>query len=465
MMQFLAMIILARLLTPDDFAIMGVVLFFVSISAVLLDSGMGGSLVRKKDVKDIDYSTLFIFNASLGIIIYIILLLTANIIADFYKMRELAQIINIIGISIVISALGKIQNIILIREFKFKELSIISTVSNLIALIFAIVLATRGFGVWALVMQNLTQSILVVGLQFTYNRYIPKIKFSLTSLKEQWDFGVHLLLSQSIYTIYQNIFSLIFPKISTLHFSGLYVQANKIQQIPSNISSSVIQTVAFPILAKIDDPAHFKSINRRFIRQTYLVVFTILCAMAIFSRPLITIILGTTWIDAAPILSILAISGLGYIIMFMIRNTFKSMGVTRMILRLEIIKVLTGLIFIACVFKAGDYMILLGIVLASFVATAISIFLLSKKSNYSQKEQYYDIFRSLQPAVIPMIIIIPLILYWSISTYISILCVLPLYTIMVFVTGVLLKNQETLFIASKIRCKMQRVLHHNFFVK
>ncbi|MFV0398360.1 MAG: lipopolysaccharide biosynthesis protein, partial [Bacteroidales bacterium] len=390
-MQFLAMIVLARFLKPSDFAIMGIAMFFISISEALLDSGMGGSLLRKREVEDIDYSTLFLYNIGVAVIMYLVLIVLSKPISIFYGKDELISIINVIGISIIISGFGKIQNIVLYRELKFKIISIISILSSSIALMVAIFMAIKGFGVWALVIQNLMNNLLVVLFQFCYNRYFPRLRFSTSSFLEQWEYGSHLLYSHLLTTIYQNIFSMIFPKVSSYTFSGLFAQANKIQQIPSSIINSVVQGGAFPILARINDKQEFVNTTKAFNRKAYLISFFVLFALSVFSRQIIAILLGDTWIEAAPILSTLAIGGIGIVISMMVRNTFKSMGLTNSVLRIEIIRALTGMTFLAITFTFGDYYILLGIVFTNFLTGIVAMYFLAIVSTMTFLDQIKDI--------------------------------------------------------------------------
>lgn len=459
-MQFLAMLVLARVITPDDFALVGIAMFFIVISQVLLDSGIGGSLLKKKIIKRVDYSTMFIFNMVIGVIMYLLLLIIAPFIARYYGIEELSLVIRIIGLSIIISAFGKIQNVLLYHQLKFREISIISIISNTIALIVAIILAINGYGVWALVVQNLISSTLVVGLQFFYNKYFPGFSFSLESFKEQWNFGGFLLYSQLLNTIYQNLFSMIFPKVSTLNFSGLYSQANKIQQIPSNTIGPVINGVAFPVLAKIDDLEEFKKVNRSFSRKIYIVSFTIFIAISIFSEQIISILLGNQWISAAPILSMLSIGGIGTIVYSIVRNTFKSMGITDKIFHLEIYRSLIGLLFFLGTFQFGNYWIIIGIVTSSIIFSLISMYNLALLSNYSLKEQLFDVLTSILPIIPAILISIFLLLFIEINNVLILVCG-PLYFSIVILCGFLLKNEDLIELIRPILLKLEKRILNN----
>ena len=439
-MQFIAMIFLARLLTPKDFAIMGIATFFIAISHTLADSGLGGALLKKKEIKGIDYSTLFIYNVIVAIIIYIVLLFLARPLSVFYDVETLEQIIYLIGLSILFGSFGIIQQVILLRELKFRQMTIISIISSFTGLVTAIILAAKGFGVISLVVQNMIQIGLTVILQLFCNRYFPILKFSRTSFKEQWSFGGHLLYSNLLNTAYDNVFSMIFPKISTLKFSGLYAQANKIKQLPVNIISSAINTAAFPILSKIENTEEFKQVNRNLASKVYLFSYTIIIAISIFSKEVIHVILGEQWLDAASILSILSIKAVFFIVSMFVRNSLKSMGATYRIFYIELANSLIGLIMLGVTFYLGDYYILLGIVISQIITTFISTLFLSLEGDYKLNEQWLDFFDIIKIFFFPVFIV--LAFKWLVELDDVFTAVIGglIYFISLFVSGIMLKN-------------------------
>lgn len=454
-MQFIAMIVLARFISPADFAIMGIAMFFISISQTLLDSGMGGSLLRKQKVEDADYSTLFLYNMGVGTLMYLFLLLSAEYLAVFYNYEELSFIINVIGVSIVISAFGKIQSIILYRELKFREISIISIISSAIALLIAVIMAINGYGVWALVMQNLINCLFIVVLQFLFNQYFPPLKFSKSSFKEQWNYGSHLLYSQVLSTLYQNIFSIIFPKISTYAFAGLYAQANKIQQVPASIINSVVQGSVFPILAKIEDEQLFIQTNKAFNRKIYIFSFFVLFALSVFSKQFVVLLLGQKWADATPILSILSVGGVGVVVSMLVRNSLKSMGITNDIFKIEIIKSLIGIFFLIVTFLLGSYYILIGMVISNLFSSFISIYYFSKMSKVTVKEQIKDLLVSLLP-IIPSVIISCLFVHFSFFGNVSTLFFgLLIYTFFIVLFGHIFQNREIMQVERLVLLKLR----------
>lgn len=405
-MQFIAMIVLARKLMPHDFAVMGIISFFIGISQILLDSGMGGALLKKKDIAAVDYSTLFLFNFSMSALLYVVFYIASPCIALFYMMPELEKLIKVSMLSIIISSLGQVQYIMMLRELKFKHIALISIIASCISLLTAVILAHNGFGVWALVFQNLILQFFIVSLQFMYNRFIPKMSFSFSSFIFQWKFGVYLFLSSLLTSIYQNLFSLIFPKISSFAFSGLYTQANKIQQIPVNIVNSSLSGAAFPILAKIENENNFVAENRAYSRKVFILFIPLMLYISIFSKELIFIVLGDKWIEAKFILSVLSFGAIAYISQLVIRNAIKSLGVTKYILFIELCNTILSLLFLFVLYRFGTDFIIIGIVVSQYFAMLLSMFLLSKLTPYHLLDQLKDFFFILFPLLVPFIIVL-----------------------------------------------------------
>lgn len=354
---------------------------------------MGGSLVGQKEITKLDLSTLFIYNFAVAFILSLSLIISAPYIAKFYDTEKLKPILYVMSGSVLISSLGKVQNIILIRNLKFKTLSYISIISSAISAGTAIILGFSGYGVWALVMQSVVLNIMIVILQFFQNKYIPQLKFSTKSFKRQWAFGVHLFFSQSLQTIYNNIFLIIFPKISSLSFSGLYSQANKLQQLPIGLFTTVLDGSAFPVLSKIEDENQLKLLNRNIISKFYYFTFSFFFLLSLVSKDLIAILLGQKWLEATPILSILSISGIFLMIMVTSRNTLKSMNKTHIISRLEVYKTVIGVIILIATITLfnSEIIIIWGILIASILSSIITLIVIAKNTNYQLKEQLKDI--------------------------------------------------------------------------
>lgn len=334
----LSTIILARMLSPDDFGIIGIVTIFIAFSQMMVDSEMGGALLRKKTVTNTDYSTLFYYNLAVSIIIYGVLYLISPLIADFYHKPPLIEIIRIIGICIVIHAFRVVQRIMIFRDLKFKVYAVINIICGLLSLGVAIILAHRGYGYWSLVWQQLCLALSHVVCLEIYNKFIPSLTFSKESFKYQFKFGISLFGSDSIRTIANNISTNIIANVSTLQFTGYYTQVSRITNFCQSTCCSLMDQSVFPMLAKFETIENVKSAYYKMLRliTAGLVILTLL--FIIFARHIIVIILGEEWIEAEGILQILSLTICPTSIQVLCRNILKTLGSTKKVFYLETAK-------------------------------------------------------------------------------------------------------------------------------
>lgn len=404
--QFLGVIILARILTPEDYGIIGMMAIFINVGNLLVDSGMGGALVKKKEPTETDYNTLFCFNIIVSIVFYLILFACSNAIASFYDTAILSDCIRIYGLFIIISSLGIIQNTRLTKELRFKELAIITIIAGISGLTTAIILAIKGFGYWALIIQQLVFISVRVGLQTIINRFKPKLKFSTNSFKEQFNFGGGILLSNIISSIYTNITSSIIPKISSVYQNGLYTQAAKIQHVPITIITSVTDKVVFPMLAKTPDDITLLAKARSIIRLVIPISFIAISLCILLSKYIVLILLGDSWEMATPYLQILLISGYGTCHHYMARNIIKSIGNTNAIFKCTLITSLIGAAIVLYTMQYGILNILWGFSISTYIGSMVYAFYLKKVSAYKYTEQIMDLLPSIIIASITIIIYI-----------------------------------------------------------
>lgn len=439
--QFLSIVILAKMLTPMDYGILGMMIIFIAFGNMIVDSGMGGAVVKKEEVTHSDYSTLFIYNFVVSIIIYLFFFSFAGFIADFYNTPELTTLIRVLSLVIIISAIGVVQNARLNRELKFKQLAIVAFVSNFGSLALGIVLARVGYGVWALVYQQLCLIVLRVILLFSMARFMPTLSFSTVSFKYQFNFGVNILISNILNTVFVNISSSIIPKIAGLTQNGYYVQASKLQNVPVSILTWITDKAMFPILAQYNNPELLKENARIIIRYTALIAFPVIFFSSALSRQIILLLLGRKWIESSVYLEILFFAGIGICIQYYGKNMFKSYGDTRKILHLEIIKTIIGLAILFISFSLGLIAVMYGIVIASLVSALITMFYLNKYMKYTLKQHFSDIKGAFFLSIISYAIIKLLSLYflsdtaWGIS-YFGIGCII--YILLGFVA----KNEQ-----------------------
>lgn len=251
--QFISTILLARLLTPEDFGIVGMVTIFITFSQVLVDSEMGGALLRKKEVSNADYSTLFVYNLIVSIILYLILYFFAPVLASFYEKPVLIPVVRILSITVLLHSLRIVQRIKLLRQLNFKILALVSVVSGLLSLFIAIWMGVQGYGFWAIIIQQLVSIAISILIMCVYNKYWPSFSFSYSLFKEQFSFGIGLLGADTLKTIANNIDANVIAKIMPLNQTGYFVQSTKLTNFGVNMVSAVMDQTLFPIMSKIDD--------------------------------------------------------------------------------------------------------------------------------------------------------------------------------------------------------------------
>lgn len=398
--QFIALIILSKILTPSDYGIIGMMSIFIGISNVLIDSGLGGALIKKREIDNKDLSTLFTFNTSVSTILYILLFSISSQIADFYHTPELVLCLKVYSLFIIISSLGIVQITILNKHLKFKTLAVINVISCIFSLIFAICAAYNGLQYWSLIIQQLTYISVRTTSLYIVNKYIPRFGFDLSRFKEQFKFGGYILGSNVIHQIYSNIISSIIPKISTVEQNGYYVQASKIQNVPVNIIMFLSDRVVFPVLSKSeDDQDLIKKARKMFLLITFS-TFSIFLILILISKFIVILLLGEKWLVSADYLQILLLAGFGLTYQYLCRNLLKSLAYTSAIFKLELIKSILGILIILTSSAWGLYGILIGFVISSVVNSIITSIYVAKITPYKLSMQIYD----LRFAIIPIIL-------------------------------------------------------------
>ena len=374
--KFLSLIILSRILTPKEYGLIGIVMIFVEVGYMITDSGMGASLVKKRDCKHIDYDTLYIYNICVALSIYAILWVVAPYVANYYNESALVMIIRIISLQIIIHTLYTPQYIQILKNLDFRTIAIATIIATLGSLIVAVFFAYNGYGVWALVAQFVSEALIFLLYYAIKNRFIPKIQFSTKSFKEQFSFGINLLGANLLNTISNNIYNNVVAKVVSLRSTGFFVQATRIQNIPVSMSTAIVDRTLFPILSKCTDNTEFERVYFRIYGIVMMIVCLVSSMLSGFSYDLVLTFLGNKWIEASDVLLVLSLSIIPLTIQCFCRNALKSRGETFAILKNQIIKTM---ILICCLLLCsywGFWCIVWGVVLAHLMVT-ISILALT----------------------------------------------------------------------------------------
>lgn len=387
---FCSTIILARLLTPKDYGVLGMVAIFISISQMIVESGLGGALVKKANPDHKDFSTIFTFNLVISISLYSILFFASDYIAVYYKDPLFAKVIKVSALTIVINAFTLTQRVHLLRELKFKRQSVISVTSFLLATSVGIGMAYKGYGVWALIFQQVLYSLIYSIQMFIAVKYLPSFLFSKASFRSLFAFGGRLFMSSMLQVIYDNIFALIIGKMYSVSLTGLYYQSKKLVDFPVSIFRALIDGAAFPILAKIQGEEEFGKMSSRITRGVIALAFPLTLAVPIFSRQIILIVLGEKWMAAVPILSVLSVGALFLVLDSVTRNVIKSSGRVDLLLRYEVIKKIIAVLVILITINISLQALMWGIVIINFISLVINVLVINSISSYSLKKQLSD---------------------------------------------------------------------------
>ncbi len=394
--QFIVQIILARLLLPEDYGIIALVIIFTSIANVFVQSGLNTALIQKKDADEADFSSVFYLSLVIACLIYIVLFFAAPFIAAFYVIPEITPVIRVLSIILFFGAFNSIQNAVIARSLQFKKLFFSSTGAILISGTVGIYMAYTGFGVWALVGQQLTNQLFITLILWFTVKWRPQLLFSLVKVKGLFSFGWKLLVSALIDTVYRDLRSLIIGKMYNPAMLGFY---NRGQQFPqlliTNINGS-IQSVMLPVLSsQQDNKPRVKDIMRRAIVTSSFIIFPMMVGLAVTAEPLVKLLLTDKWLPCVPFLQIFCAVYALMPIHTANLQAINALGRSDIFLKLEIIKKIMGLSILAVTVFYGVYAIALGQVLSGVISTFINAYPNKKLLNYSYVEQWKDIMPSL----------------------------------------------------------------------
>lgn len=390
--SFIVMIIMARILTPQDYGLVGMLTIFVAISQSLVDSGFSQALIRKQDRTAMDNSTVFFFNIAIGIILYILLFLFAPLIADFYEEPLLIPLTRVISLSIVFNSLVVVQRAILTVNIDFKTQAKATLTGATISGIIGITMAYSGFGVWAIVALQLTNLAIVTILLWILSHWRPKLIYSWSSFKELFSFGSKLALSGIIDTLYKNIYLIVIGKIFKSTDLGYYTRANQFAEFPSSNVTGIVQRVTFPILCTIqNDDERLRNVYRRFLRISAFIVFPLMMGLAGIAHPLVVLILREQWAFTGTLLQIMCFSMMWYPVHAINLNLLQIKGRSDLFLKLEIYKKVIGIGILIVTVPFGLIAMCYGTVASSLLSLIINTYYTGKLINVGFFKQLKDL--------------------------------------------------------------------------
>lgn len=392
---FLVGLVLARLLTPEEYGLIGIVLIFIAIFNSIVDSGFSNALIRKNDATDKDYNTVFFTNLVLSLVLFLLLLYIAPFIAKFFSQPKLLLLTRVMALIIIINAFAIIQRTILVKKLDFRTQTKVSLIASLISGIIGIGMAMYGFGVWSLVAQQISRQFINSLFLWIYAKWYPKMQFSYNSFLELFGFGWKLLISGLIDTVWKEIYQVVIGKCYSTYTLGQYTRAQQFGSIFSSNLTTVVQRVSYPVLSEIrEDKSRLKNAYKRIIKVTMLVTFCCMLGLAAIARPLIVALIGPQWLPAVPFLQIICFQMMLYPLHAINLNMLQVQGRSDLFLKLEIIKKIIAVGPLLLGIFMNIYWMLWGSVLTGIFAYYLNAFYSGRFLNYNIEEQIKDILPS-----------------------------------------------------------------------
>lgn len=398
---FLVQLVLARLLSPADYGIIGLLVVFIQVAQVFIDSGFANALIQKQKCTTEDYCTVFYYNVLISLAIYVIFFFTAPFVASFYHDELLTKVMRVVSIVIIINSLSIVQKTQLVKNVDFRSQTIVSLLSVIISGTCGIIMAYHDYGVWALCAQQILNSICMLIGYCICVRWIPRLIFSRASFDSLFKFGSRLLIASLISTIYKNLYTLVIGKAYNTAELGNYSRAEQFAMFPSNNLGNIIARVALPVFSKIqDDTPQLCSAYRRIIQYSSYLIFPLMCGLIAIAKPLILVLLTEKWIGVVPLLQILCFDWMLDHLSVLNLNLLYVKGRSDWALRLEIIKKSIAVIILIATIPFGLTVMCWGRVLYSVIATVINTHYTRILINLNFFQQMMDILPFLLGALV-----------------------------------------------------------------
>lgn len=390
--QFIVMIIMARLLMPEEFGLVGMLTIFMAVAQTLVDSGFGHSLIQKQDATVDDESSAFYFNIIVGVIATVCLWVAAPWIAAFYNMPALVTLTRVLSCNIIINSFGIVQTALMTKRVDFKKQTQVTISASLVSGGVGVSMAYLGFGIWSLVAQSISANIVRTLLLWLVYSWRPVGRFRADALRSMFPFSSRLLASSLLATIFQNIYLVVIGKLFSAADLGHYTRAKSVQSFPANTLYSVVGRVTFPVFAAIqDDKPRLKRGVQKSLTTLAMINFPMMIGLAIVARPLVNVLLTAKWAPAVPYLQLLCFIGVLYPLHAVNLNVLKSVGRSDLFFRLEVVKKALVIVSIAVTYRWGISALIMGGIVASVLSYLANSYYSVHLIQYSWQEQLGDV--------------------------------------------------------------------------
>ena len=389
---FIVGIVLARLLSPSEYGLIGICNIFILILNGVIDSGFSSALIRKKDADNEDYNTMFIINMILSIVLYFALFFSAPLIASFFKRPELVQLVRVMGLILICQALSIVQYTVLSKRLDFKTKTKATVISAVLSGVIGIGMALMGFGVWSLVGQQISKRLLYSICLWIFNKWWPNFSFSMQSFKYMWGFGWKMMLSGLLEHTWAQLYQVVVGKFYTPATLGQYSRAREYANLFSTNLTRVVQRVTYPALSELqDDVPRMMAAYRKVIKTTMLITAVCLLFMGAVAEPLIYCLIGPQWHQASTFLPIICVSLSLYPLHAINLNMLKVQNRSDIFLIIEIVKKIIAIGPLCLGIFVDIYWMLIGSVGVGIISFFLNTYYTGKKLNYSSWMQIKDV--------------------------------------------------------------------------
>lgn len=455
--SFVSNMVLARLLTPGDFGTIGMLMFFIAMAQTFVDSGFGAALIQKKVVTLKDVNTVFFINMGMSVFTYIVLFCTAPVIADFYNIPLLCNLLRVQSLVILIQGFTLIQTVQLQKSLNFKRLSICNLAGSVTLVVTGIVAALLGYGVWSLAIRVVCGTFVTSALLWAYSSWKPSFIFSKDSFKQLFGFGGFMLLSSIMISISNNIQAMILGKMFKTTTVGNFTQARTLRNIPSESVSTVIGQVLFPDFSNHQNDDLL--IKQKLEKSAYLISYVVSCVMALcilVGEPLIKVVYGGQWDEAIPYFQILCLGGLPICLQDININVIKAKGHSLSLFICNFIKITLYVILMILGAKImGIYGFIWVMVVYSFISYLVFALIGNYYINNSILGQLLKVGKSIGFAIAPMVVVyaIRYILTEYPNHFIWLIAESFLYITFFIMLSAVLKCEAYLYLCNNLKAK------------
>ncbi|GFI41514.1 teichuronic acid biosynthesis protein TuaB [Thomasclavelia cocleata] len=408
--SFIVSVVLARLLTPEDYGLIGLITVFISVATVFVSSGFGNALIQKENATQTDFSSVFYFSIFMGTAMYIVLFFAAPWIADFYNEPLLIPVIRVLSLSLIIAGVNSVQQAYVSKTMQFKRFFYSTIIGTVISAVIGIFMAYKGFGVWALVAQTLSNQVIDTCILWFTVKWRPAFEFSFSEMKKMFDYGWKLLFSSLLDTVYNNLYSLVIGKFYSAKDLGHYNRGRSIPNLViSNINGS-IQSVMFPAFTNCQgDKVRLKAMVRRSIMTSTYIIMPAMIGLAAVAKPLTVLLLTDKWLPSVPFMQFSC-----FILAFWPIHTtnlqaINAVGRSDIFLKLEIIKKIVGFSIMFFSIPLGLYAMMIGNCFSAVLCSFLNASPNRKLLNYGYREQIKDIL----PAMFLSMFMGGVVLLWT----------------------------------------------------